>query len=157
MKICFHSNLETIVIGKGHLFFQVTCDQSLRVDLMISTLNTVGWTSVNKAFVENTLTCMWNVSMCVCMKWSHRHKYCTLRNTGETVKQPKQGNYGSVVWCWQEQYPSGGAEAALLSFCDWIRAGLVLLPAPREPQVLPVAGLGGLWQFTRVQNCPKTL
>lgn len=63
----------------------------------------------------------------------------TLRNTNETVKQPKQGNYGSVVWCRQEQNPSGRAEAALLSFCDWIRVGLALLPTLREPQVLPVA------------------
>ncbi len=31
------------------------------------------------------------------------------------------------------------AEAALLSFRDWIRVALALLPTPREPQVLPVA------------------
>lgn len=59
------------------------------------------------------------------------------KNTSETVKWPKQENYGSLVSCWQEQYPSSRAEATLLSVYGWIRVGVALLPAPREPQVLP--------------------
>lgn len=81
----------------------------------------------------------------------------TLRNKSETVKQPKQGHYGSVIWCWQEQYPSGRDEATLLSVCNWIRVGLALLPTLKKPQVLPVALPERTLTVYLSSYCPKKL
>lgn len=147
----FKLNIEKGKLWGHNFFLQVSCPvQSLKADLIISKLNSVGLTSLNNIFIESSHTWMWNFTMCA---WIHRHKYCTSRNTSETVK--------ATMDLWSGVDRSNIHQAELKPPCCHFVIGLELVwhccQLQENPRCFLLPGPGGLWQFTRVQNCPKTL